>query len=69
MDWIAEIDECASVPCVNDGTCVNGINSYTCLCVAGYTDLECAAGDVALFLESLDSSIDIEFSCIFIKLI
>ena len=47
VDWIAEIDECGSAPCVNGGTCVNGINSYTCLCVAGYTDLECAAGDVA----------------------
>ena len=62
LDWIAEIDECGSAPCVNDGTCVNGINSYTCLCVAGYTDLECATGDASLFLQSLDSSLDIEFS-------
>ena len=29
------IDECASQPCVNGATCVDGINSYTCQCSPG----------------------------------
>ena len=36
-----EIDRCASSPCKNGGTCVDGINSYTCLCKLGYTGDHC----------------------------
>ena len=37
----ADIDECASSPCQNGGTCVDGINSYSCNCNAGYTGDNC----------------------------
>ncbi|XP_072017684.1 ficolin-2-like [Amphiura filiformis] len=33
-------DECASSPCLNGGTCIDGVNSYTCLCPSGYTGLQ-----------------------------
>ena len=36
-----DIDECASTPCLNDGTCVNDINALTCLCVLGVTGSRC----------------------------
>jgi len=29
-----EINECDSNPCQNDGTCVDGIGSYSCQCVS-----------------------------------
>lgn len=35
------IDECAINPCHNGGTCVDGINSFTCLCPEGYNDATC----------------------------
>jgi len=35
------IDECASSPCQNGGTCVDGSNSYTCNCDVGYTGPNC----------------------------
>eukprot|EP00794_Sanderia_malayensis_P003060 gene3060-3523_t len=35
------IDECATKPCRNNGTCVDGINSFTCRCRAGYTGKHC----------------------------
>lgn len=31
-----EMDECASAPCLNNGTCVDGIAEYSCLCGAGW---------------------------------
>jgi len=34
-------DKCASSPCQNGGTCVDGINSYTCNCKKGYIGSNC----------------------------
>ena len=36
-----DIDDCASNPCQNNGTCVDGVTSYTCKCLAGFTGAEC----------------------------
>ncbi|XP_072023076.1 neurocan core protein-like [Amphiura filiformis] len=35
------INECASSPCLNRGTCRDGVNQYTCNCVPGYNGLRC----------------------------
>ena len=35
------IDECSPNPCQNGGTCIDGINSYNCSCVDGYTGTDC----------------------------
>ena len=39
-----DIDECASGPCQNDGTCIDQVNGYLCQCAPGYTDLQCQTG-------------------------
>ena len=39
-----DIDECESNPCANRGTCIDGINSFTCSCVKGYTGHDCETG-------------------------
>lgn len=31
------IDECASGPCLNQGSCIDGVNSYTCHCSPQFT--------------------------------
>ena len=36
-----DIDECKSTPCQNGATCADGINSYTCSCLAGFTGTQC----------------------------
>ena len=41
----ANIDECSPSPCQNGGTCTDGINSYTCACVLGYSGLNCSIGE------------------------
>lgn len=36
-----DIDECDPDPCLNGGTCTDGINQYTCTCVDGYVGTDC----------------------------
>jgi hypothetical protein len=32
---MSDVDECLSVPCLNGGTCVDGVDSYLCMCASG----------------------------------
>ncbi|XP_035699569.1 fibropellin-1-like [Branchiostoma floridae] len=36
-----EINECASSPCENGGTCADLVNGYTCTCAPGYDGVNC----------------------------
>ena len=35
------IDDCSGNPCLNNGKCTDGINEYSCQCVAGYFGRNC----------------------------
>uniref|UniRef100_UPI00398F64EE cubilin n=1 Tax=Pristiophorus japonicus TaxID=55135 RepID=UPI00398F64EE len=35
------INECASIPCQNDGICTDGVNSYSCTCTTDWTGPQC----------------------------
>ena len=35
------IDDCASNPCTHGGTCVDGIQSYECVCAVGFIGTHC----------------------------
>ena len=37
----AEFDECSSSPCLNGGSCTDGINDYTCTCPSPYFGKQC----------------------------
>jgi len=37
----ARNDDCAGDPCLNGSTCVDGVNSYTCACAAGWSGTNC----------------------------
>lgn len=39
-----DIDECANHTCANGASCVDGVNNYSCSCVAGYTGDRCQTG-------------------------
>ncbi|XP_059559814.1 sushi, nidogen and EGF-like domain-containing protein 1 isoform X5 [Myotis daubentonii] len=36
-----DVDECASHPCQNGGTCTHGVNSFSCQCPAGFGGPTC----------------------------
>ena len=40
----SDINECSSSPCLNGGTCTDGINSFSCECYPGYTGKNCETG-------------------------
>ena len=39
-----DIDECASDPCQNSGTCTDSANGYSCVCADGYEGTVCETG-------------------------
>ena len=40
-----DINECASDPCQNGGTCVDMVDGYECLCTdTGYEGTDCETG-------------------------
>jgi len=62
-----DIDDCVSNPCQNGGSCEDGINSYTCTCVAGYTGHDCeTVPECRLDNECTNSSIPhcVDYSCV-----
>ena len=42
--YFVDIDECASTPCQNGGSCTRTVNGYTCGCVAGSNGDNCETG-------------------------
>ena len=46
MLWFfLDIDECATIPCQNGGSCTDQVNGYTCNCVDGYYGNDCETGN------------------------
>ena len=42
---ITDIDDCMGQPCMNGGTCNDGVDSYNCTCPAGYNGTVCDNGE------------------------
>merc|ERR1712015_228944 len=40
LHFPSDVDDCLSNPC-DQGTCTDGVNSYTCQCTPGYTGDNC----------------------------
>ena len=47
---LSDVDECASSPCINRGTCIDGVDKYTCICTSGYTGNICETSECNIFL-------------------
>ena len=40
-----DIDDCASHPCKNNGTCTDRVNGFNCSCAPGFNGTQCETGD------------------------
>ena len=45
VNWFVDIDDCEGVQCEHLGTCIDGINNYTCDCVPEWQGDMCQTGD------------------------
>ena len=45
MTVFVDIDDCSPDPCENGASCVDGVNTVTCQCVAGWTGDTCETGN------------------------
>ena len=52
---IADVDDCKANACTNGGTCVDGVNSFSCICKPGFTGKECSISKFTLMLDLLYS--------------
>lgn len=43
-DFVSDFDECHSNPCRNGATCVDGFNTFRCLCLPSYVGALCEQG-------------------------
>ena len=40
-----DIDDCAANPCQNGGSCTDGVDSFNCTCVAGFSGTICGTSE------------------------
>ena len=41
FDLLSDFDDCSSSPCKNGGTCIDGVNQFTCQCKRGFSGVNC----------------------------
>ena len=44
--FLTGIDDCVNRTCLNGGSCVDGVNNYTCRCVAGFKGDHCETSKI-----------------------
>ena len=44
-----DIDDCASHPCKNNGTCTDRVNGFKCTCTPGFHGTQCETGNLSRY--------------------
>ena len=53
--FILDVNDCVDVTCQNRGSCLDGIDGFTCVCVDGFSGENCQIGKIS---NSRDSSMN-----------
>lgn len=48
--FVSDINDCESNPCKNGGTCIDGVNSYKCICSDGWEGAYCETSECVVSL-------------------
>ena len=51
--FFSDTDDCYPNPCLNNGTCTDGVNDYNCTCVPGFEGKNCS-NSKSLIIKSLN---------------
>ena len=46
LNFVSDVDECASSPCWNGGKCIDNINRFSCQCEKGFGGHLCEKGQL-----------------------
>ncbi len=49
------IDKCQEAPCPENSVCVDGVNSFTCRCLEGFSSQNCTPIGTSSFIKALQS--------------
>ena len=44
--FLADINDCVNLTCLNGGSCIDDVNNYTCRCVAGFKGDRCETSKI-----------------------
>ena len=45
LAFFSDTDDCDPYPCVNNATCIDGVNNYTCACSPGFEGRNCTISE------------------------
>ena len=57
-----DIDECVSHSCRNGGSCIDGVNNYSCACKTGFVGYRCEVGKIDCILAKSPKSHQWDFN-------
>ena len=50
VSMFADIDDCTDTSCLNGGTCVDGVDTFTCTCLPGWTGTNCEFSELVYII-------------------
>ena len=65
--FAADINECNSDPCMNNGMCGDLVNSFSCNCTDGYNGSMCNIGMIIYNPSGLDTKLVTRFHELFLQ--
>ena len=60
--FATDLDECELDPCLNDGSCIDGVNSFECACAEGFEGNLCQNGKTSTMCKYIARTVSATYS-------